>query len=56
MQHLCEACGESFEDDGLLRQHLEQVHAASGETAKDSDEIGGTTTPTAGGASRVQTE
>lgn len=55
---VCEACGESFDDEATLRQHHEQIHGAGDEPgiAQDSEGSGGTTTPTAGGASRVQTE
>ena len=55
---VCVACGESFGDKATLRQHREQIHGAGSEAgiAQDSDASGGTTTPTAGGASRVQTE
>ena len=58
MEYVCEACGTALEDRATLRQHQEQVHGGidGSDLAKDSDATGGTTTSTAGGASRVQTE
>lgn len=59
MEPVCEACGATFEDEVMLRRHREEVHADpmdGAEIARGTDETGGTTSGTDGGASRVQTE
>lgn len=59
MEPVCEACGAAFGDEAALRRHREEVHADPMDgagIAGDTDETGGTTPGTEGGASRVQTE